>query len=187
MSTPTPLHLPRLGIDLLCRPSGVMNRHSRINRQKDNHHDDEHRSHCRYQNRRRCRTGAHVAPEKGTAKRAASQKKAAPKANKRAKKAAPKRAAKLAASKRAAKKPVQPASKRASQPATEACQGSKKATILQLLRRPKGATLTEIAEATNWQNHSIRGFLSGSLRKKMGLTIESSKNQAGDRRYRIGN
>ena len=85
------------------------------------------------------------------------------------------------------RQPVKPARKKAAPPATEGREGSKKATILQLLRRPKGATLTEIAEATNWQNHSIRGFLSGSLRKKMGLTIESSKNQAGDRRYRIGN
>src|ERR1039458_1944000 len=97
--------------------------------------------------------GAHVAPEKAAAKRAASRKKGEPNANKRAKQTATKKAAKPAASKRAAKRPVPPTSKKASPAPTEARDGSKKATILELLRRPKGATLTEIAEATNWQNH----------------------------------
>jgi hypothetical protein len=76
--------------------------------------------------------------------------------------------------------------KKASPAPIEARDGSKKATILELLRRPKGATLAEIAEATNWQNHSIRGFISGTLRKKMGMTVESSTNPAGERRYRTG-
>jgi hypothetical protein len=127
--------------------------------------------------------GAHVAPEKAAAKRAASRKKGEPKANNRAKQTAPKKAAKPA---HAAKKPVRPTSKKASPAPIEARDGSKKATILELLRRPKGATLAEIAEATNWQNHSIRGFLSGTLRKKMGMTVESSTNPAGERRYRTG-
>ncbi len=45
--------------------------------------------------------------------------------------------------------------------------------------------MAEIAKATDWQNHSIRGFISGTLSKRMGLTIESKKNQAGERTYRI--
>src|SRR5436190_3555729 len=55
-------------------------------------------------------------------------------------------------------------------------EGSKKAIILELLRRKEGATTTEIAKATNWQNHSIRGFISGTITKKMSLAVESSKN-----------
>lgn len=54
-----------------------------------------------------------------------------------------------------------------------------------MMRRKEGATLAEIAKATNWQSHSIRGFISGSLTKKMGLKVESTKNDAGDRTYRI--
>jgi hypothetical protein len=62
-------------------------------------------------------------------------------------------------------------------------EGSKKALVLELLRRKDGATLAEIAKATDWQNHSIRGFISGSLSKKMGLKIESIKREDGERRY----
>lgn len=64
-------------------------------------------------------------------------------------------------------------------------EGSKKATVLELLRRKDGATLAEIAKATEWQNHSIRGFISGTITKRMGLTVESSKNDAGERCYRL--
>src|ERR1035438_6788054 len=111
--------------------------------------------------------GAHVAPETTASKKAASQKKSAPKANRGAQKTAAKRAAQPAARKGAVQKPAQPTSKKASPPATVARDGSKKAMILELLRRPKGATVTEIAKATRWQNHSIRGFISGCLRKTM--------------------
>ncbi len=47
-----------------------------------------------------------------------------------------------------------------------------------------GATTGEIAKATNWQNHGIRGFISGNVTKRMGLAVESSKNEAGERSYR---
>jgi hypothetical protein len=57
--------------------------------------------------------------------------------------------------------------------------------VLELLRRKEGATLAEIAKATDWQNHSIRGFISGTLTKKMGLNVESAKNATGERTYRI--
>jgi hypothetical protein len=69
--------------------------------------------------------------------------------------------------------------------APEAREGSKKSIVLDLLRRKGGATLAEIAKATDWQNHSIRGFISGTLGKKMGLTVEASKNDAGERTYRL--
>ena len=57
--------------------------------------------------------------------------------------------------------------------------------VLEVLRRKKGATIAEIAKATNWQNHSIRGFISGTVTKKMGLIVESVKNEVGERNYRI--
>ncbi len=63
-------------------------------------------------------------------------------------------------------------------------EGSKKAIVLEMLRRPAGATLADIQSATGWQAHSVRGFISGSLSKKMGIKVESFKTDAG-RFYRI--
>jgi hypothetical protein len=62
--------------------------------------------------------------------------------------------------------------------------GSKKAIVLDLLKRAEGATLKEIMSATAWEAHSVRGFISGSLGKKMGLKIESEKRADGVRAYR---
>ena len=70
-------------------------------------------------------------------------------------------------------------------PKIAARSGSKAATVLNLMRRKEGATLAEIANATDWQNHSIRGFVSGHVIKKMGLKVESTKSEAGERTYRI--
>ena len=64
---------------------------------------------------------------------------------------------------------------------------NKKAIVLEMLRRKVGGTISEIAKATDWQNHSIRGFISGTLTKKMGLKVESAKNEGGERTYRISN
>src|SRR5437763_2730863 len=74
---------------------------------------------------------------------------------------------------------------KATTPDSEPHVGGKTATVLQLLRRPEGAALEELMAATEWQAHSVRGFLSGTLRKEMGLTIESAKSAAGVRRYSI--
>jgi hypothetical protein len=63
--------------------------------------------------------------------------------------------------------------------------GSKTAAILALLQRAKGATLAEIMEATSWQAHSVRGFISGTLGKKMGLKVESAKREDGVRLYSL--
>lgn len=62
---------------------------------------------------------------------------------------------------------------------------SKAAKVLQLLRQPGGATLKCLMKATEWQAHSVRGFLSGTLRKKMRLTVESTKIEGSERRYAI--
>lgn len=68
-------------------------------------------------------------------------------------------------------------------PAT-ARDGSKKARILELLKGPDGATLAELMAATEWQAHSVRGFLSGILSNKMGLRVESTERDK-DRVYCI--
>ena len=67
----------------------------------------------------------------------------------------------------------------------EAKSGTKAAIVLDLMKRKEGATLVEIAKATDWQNHSIRGFVSGHVTKKLGLLVESTKSEAGERTYRI--
>ncbi len=63
--------------------------------------------------------------------------------------------------------------------------GSKTAKILDLLERPGGASLQEIMKATGWQAHSVRGFISGTLGKKMSLTVVSTKTADGNRSYCI--
>ena len=60
---------------------------------------------------------------------------------------------------------------------------TKKAAVLELLRRPTGATLAELMKVTGWQPHSVRGFLSGAVGKKMGLNLDSSKRPDGERAY----
>jgi hypothetical protein len=62
---------------------------------------------------------------------------------------------------------------------------NKKAEVIAMMRRAKGATLAEIMEATNWQAHTVRGFVS-ILGSNGGEKIESSKNAAGERTYKIG-
>ena len=83
--------------------------------------------------------------------------------------------------------PAAPKQARAAKDATpkDAREGSKKAIVLELLRRPEGATLADIMSATGWMVHSVRGFPSGALGKKMGLDVESLKAPEGARAYRI--
>jgi hypothetical protein len=69
--------------------------------------------------------------------------------------------------------------------ANAAHDGSKTARILDLLKRPGGVTAKELMKVTGWQPHSVRGFLSGTLGKKMGLTVESTKRDDGERLYKI--
>jgi hypothetical protein len=67
----------------------------------------------------------------------------------------------------------------------EARDGSKTARILDLLKRPGGVTAKELMKATGWLPHSIRGFLSGTVGKKMGLAVTSTKSEEGERTYSV--
>jgi len=104
------------------------------------------------------RQRAHVAPKKAKSARKASPTKKAPKGAKGAK-----HAKKESGSR----------------------EGSKTAQILDLLKRSGGVTLAEIMKATGWQAHSVRGFISGTLRKKMGLAVSSTKSEDGERSYSV--
>jgi hypothetical protein len=95
---------------------------------------------------------------------------AKPKRERKLKKAKPEKKA------RAAKKP-------AAKPKAEGT--NKKAEVIAMMKRAKGATLPEIMKATGWQPHTVRGFVS-ILGSKGGQKIESSKNAAGERTYTIG-
>ena len=75
------------------------------------------------------------------------------------------------------------AKKPAGKPKTDGT--DKKAEVVAMMKRAKGATLAEIMKATNWQPHTVRGFVS-ILGSKGGEKIESSKNAAGERTYKIG-
>ena len=63
--------------------------------------------------------------------------------------------------------------------------GSKAAKVLDLLKRTEGATLAEMMRVTGWQAHSVRGFLSGTVSKKLGLTVTSTKVENGERTYTV--
>jgi Protein of unknown function (DUF3489) len=97
-----------------------------------------------------------VAPEKAPAKTKATSKKKAPKAAKQAEQAGPR-------------------------------EGSKTSKVIDLLRREGGATLTEIMKKMGWQQHTTRALMSagGSLAKKHGLTVVSTKGENGERTYSL--
>ena len=62
---------------------------------------------------------------------------------------------------------------------------TKQERVLTLLSRPEGAGIGEIMEATGWQVHSVRGFLAGTVKKKLGFNLTSSRADGAPRRYRI--
>ena len=63
--------------------------------------------------------------------------------------------------------------------------GTKQAQIIAMLKRPEGATIAEMVEATSWQSHTVRGSVSGALKKKLGLPITAEKVEGRGTVYRI--
>jgi len=86
-----------------------------------------------------------------------------------------------------ARKTAKPVSRKRSPPASSrsaARPNTKHARIVAMLRMPTGATIAAIMTATDWQQHSVRGFLAGVVRKKLGLNLVSEQTDKG-RVYRI--
>jgi len=69
-------------------------------------------------------------------------------------------------------------------PEHDAKRPSKQDEVIAMLRQPEGATIDEVASATGWQRHTVRGVFSGTLKKKLGFTLASAKEERG-RVYRI--
>jgi Protein of unknown function (DUF3489) len=114
-------------------------------------------------------TAAQNAPPTDAAKKGATAKKTAPNGRGARKNGTKKKAT---------------MNKAASAPAQAPKTAGKGAVILAMIGQPKGATLTEIMNAADWQAHSVRGFIS-TARKKLVVKIESTKNETGERRYTI--
>jgi Protein of unknown function (DUF3489) len=113
-----------------------------------------------------------------------------PKANKKARVApsrAPVASAKAKSGKKASPAKKAPKGRKKAEVAKPeaARDGGKTARILDLLQRPGGVTAKELMKATGWQPHSVRGFLSGTVGKKMGLTVTSTKGEDGERSYSV--
>ena len=91
-----------------------------------------------------------------------------------------------AATRSTARKTAKPASRKRSAPASSDSAGpeTKHARIIAMLRMPTGATIAAIMTVTDWQQHSVRGFLAGVVRKKLGLNLVSEPTEKG-RVYRI--
>jgi hypothetical protein len=81
--------------------------------------------------------------------------------------------------------PIPPAAKRNEKAATITREGSKTEQAITLMKAPGGTTLKALMEKFGWQAHSVRGFISGTLTKKMGLTVVSTKGEDGQRKYTI--
>lgn len=70
-------------------------------------------------------------------------------------------------------------------PKSKVLPNSKTEVLIGLLKRKQGVSISEMMEATGWQSHSIRGFMAGSLKKKIGHSPTSTKNDTGERRYHV--
>lgn len=96
------------------------------------------------------------------------------------------------AARRANAAPPKASSGREAAGGNQAAKGRKRAAtapkttkILALLGRPRGASVKELMKATGWRPHSVRGFLSGVVAKRMGLKIRSTQDESGERRYTL--
>ena len=95
-------------------------------------------------------------------------------------------AAKSATSTAGAKSRPVPAEKRsAARDEQHTERATKHDRVLELLSQRNGASIPEMMEATGWQQHSVRGFLAGTVKRKLGFTLTSSKSEGELRRYKI--
>ena len=74
---------------------------------------------------------------------------------------------------------------KASSNAPRVRENSKQAQVVELLKRKQGATIEQISQATNWQVHTVRGFIAGALKKRLGLLVTSDKPEGQARVYRV--
>ena len=81
--------------------------------------------------------------------------------------------------------PVPPASIEPIKAPPRTRENTKQAQIIAMLQRPEGATISQIIEVTGWQPHTVRGTLAGAFKKKLGLTLISSKDEHDQRVYRV--
>jgi len=158
--------------------TGVMNRHARKAQKRMNMTNTE----AGIEKAPGAAEGAHVAPKKASSKKGASKKKGAPKGQRAAKGGKAKATGPTKEAKNGKKAAEAAAKAGERKPRAE----SKGAMILDLLRRAKGATLPQIMEATGWQAHSVRGFISTAA-KKHNVTIESVRGEDKVRTYMIKN
>jgi len=99
---------------------------------------------------------------------------------------APPTSAKSTKTKLSAMPRLAPAAKRAeTRDEQQEARVTKHDRVLTLLSQRSGTTISEMMEATGWQQHSVRGFLAGTVKKKLGFTLASAKSEGELRRYRI--
>jgi len=118
-----------------------------------------------------------TAPKKGSAKSNTSSRRKVPSTAATAKK--PPRSVESKAERGAAAKTL----RKADEPRAERV--TKQERVLTLLSQSEGASIAEMMQATDWQQHSVRGFLAGTVKKKLGFSLTSVKPNDGVRRYRI--
>ena len=95
-------------------------------------------------------------------------------------------AAKPPRNKRIVKSPLVAVKGAASSAKARQAPGTKQAVLLALMRRKGGTTIDEAVTALGWQPHSVRGLISGVARKKLGLSVQTNRDDKGRLQYRIG-